>query len=472
MSDSPSPSMFIAPREAKCSRPRCSLEGHEVFSQRQTASSSSRCSRVWQSGHVSGICHGTESGGRRLSTGPTTRGITSPAFSMITVSPSRMSLRAMSSELCSVAMEIVEPATNTGSSTANGVTAPGAADVDVDLRRRGRLLFGGELERHRPARKLARGAERLAPLDVVHLHHDAVGLEVERAPLFGPRDAERDHLVDPAAAAPVRFHRQAPRPQERERVGVRRRDLRRDELIGERAQPPLRHQFRIEIAQHAGGGVAGVGEQRFALGLALRVRPLERALGQIHLAAHFEPRRGAAAEIERDRADGAHVVRHDFPGDAVAASGRPRQASLLVGERDAEAVDLQLGDVLDGVGAERVAQTALHAIVERPQVLFRVRVVEAEHRLEVHRVLEPGRHASAHALRRRLRRDQFGMSGFERAQLVHQRVVLAVGDLGLVQDPVALVVVANQAPQLLDALGWLGLGTHGRGGGAPRSAVA
>ena len=30
----------------------------------------------------------------------------------------------MSSALCSVAMEIVEPARNTGSSTANGVTAP------------------------------------------------------------------------------------------------------------------------------------------------------------------------------------------------------------------------------------------------------------------------------------------------------------------------------------------------------------
>ena len=50
--------------------------------------------------------------------------MTSPAFSITTVSPSRMSLRAMSSALCSVAIEIVEPASNTGSSTAYGVTAP------------------------------------------------------------------------------------------------------------------------------------------------------------------------------------------------------------------------------------------------------------------------------------------------------------------------------------------------------------
>ena len=58
------------------------------------------------------------------SAGPTTRGITSPAFSMITGSPGRMSLRMMSSGLCSVAIEMVDPATTVGSSIANGVAAP------------------------------------------------------------------------------------------------------------------------------------------------------------------------------------------------------------------------------------------------------------------------------------------------------------------------------------------------------------
>ena len=35
MSDSPTSSMFMANRDAKCSRPRWSLAGQEVFSQRQ-----------------------------------------------------------------------------------------------------------------------------------------------------------------------------------------------------------------------------------------------------------------------------------------------------------------------------------------------------------------------------------------------------------------------------------------------------
>jgi hypothetical protein len=116
--------MFIAVRDAKCSRLRRSRAGHEVFSQRQTTSSSSRASALPQAAHVVGITHGCESAGRRLRIGATTRGMTSPAFSMTTVSPSRRSLRAMSSALCSVAIEIVDPATNTGSSTAYGVFAP------------------------------------------------------------------------------------------------------------------------------------------------------------------------------------------------------------------------------------------------------------------------------------------------------------------------------------------------------------
>ena len=110
--------MFIALREAKCSRLRRSRAGHEVFSQRQTTSSSSRRSSLPHAAHAVGIIHGTRVGRTQAEDGATTRGMTSPAFSMTTVSPSRKSLRAMSSALCSVAIEIVEPATNTGSRTA------------------------------------------------------------------------------------------------------------------------------------------------------------------------------------------------------------------------------------------------------------------------------------------------------------------------------------------------------------------
>ena len=75
-------------------------------------------------GHVSGNFQGFEFFGRFSNTGPTTSGITSPAFRTITVSPGRTSFNATCSRLCNVAMPTVEPATITGCNTANGVTRP------------------------------------------------------------------------------------------------------------------------------------------------------------------------------------------------------------------------------------------------------------------------------------------------------------------------------------------------------------
>jgi hypothetical protein len=50
--------------------------------------------------------------------------MTSPARLTMTFSPARMSLRRMSSSLCSVASFTITPPTSTGSSTAYGFSAP------------------------------------------------------------------------------------------------------------------------------------------------------------------------------------------------------------------------------------------------------------------------------------------------------------------------------------------------------------
>ena len=63
----------------------------------------------------------------------TTAGMTSPAFSIMTVSPMRMSLRAISSSLCKVARATVDPLTRTGSSAATGSQHPGTSDLDQDV---------------------------------------------------------------------------------------------------------------------------------------------------------------------------------------------------------------------------------------------------------------------------------------------------------------------------------------------------
>ena len=78
----------------------------------------------WQTGQSVGITNARSAPVRRLGMGATTSGITSPARRTTTVSPMSTPLRSTSSALCSVAIEIVTPPTRTGSSTANGVTAP------------------------------------------------------------------------------------------------------------------------------------------------------------------------------------------------------------------------------------------------------------------------------------------------------------------------------------------------------------
>ena len=121
-----------------------------------------------------------------------------------------MSLRATSCALCSVAMEIVEPASRTGSSTANGVTAPVRPTLTSIAEQLGVRLLRGELEGGRPPRKLRRGAEPLAQREIVHLDDDAIGVELEALPFVGPLLAERDDRVDAVAAPPVRFDRESP----------------------------------------------------------------------------------------------------------------------------------------------------------------------------------------------------------------------------------------------------------------------
>ena len=121
-------------------------------------------------------------------------------------------------------------------------------------------------------------------------------------------------------------------------------------------QRPLGGGGRVELAQAAGGRVAGVGEGRQAGGRPRLVELGEGPQRQVDLAAHLDHRRGrravGGAQALRDRADRAQVGRDVLPHDAVAAGGALHEAAVLVGQRDREAVDLRLDHELDLAGAE------------------------------------------------------------------------------------------------------------------------
>jgi hypothetical protein len=76
-------------------------------------------------------------------------------------------------------------------------------------------------------------------------------------------------------------------------------------------------------------------------------------------------------------------------------------------------------------------------------------------------LLEVGDRLAADALSGRVGRDELGMVGLDGAQLVEERVVLVVADLGIVEDVVAVAVVVELAAQLRGALSRARAGAQG-----------
>ena len=156
---------------------------------------------------------------------------------------------------------------------------------------------------------------------------------------------------------------------------------------------------------------------------------------------------------KRHAANGADVdgyILARLPVAARHAAGQPRPAVVrgLIAQRNAQPVQLQLGRVLH---RQRPGQLA-HPPVPVRQLLGRIRIVQAQHRPRVPHLLESLGRLAAHALRRRVRRQQLRMLGLDPLQLVHQRVVLGVGDLRRVQHVVKVLVAAQFRAQFLRAL--------------------
>ena len=98
------------------------------------------------------------------------------------------------------------------------------------------------------------------------------------------------------------------------------------------------------------------------------------------------------------------------------------------------------------------AQPLAHLAIEVRQVLVGEAVGQRQHRNRVLHGGEFGRRRTRHALRRRVRRDQFRMRRLERAQFVHEPVVFGVRHRRLVENVVAVVVAVDFVAQLRDAL--------------------
>ena len=206
-----------------------------------------------------------------------------------------MSLRLMSSSLCSVALETVTPPTWTGSSSAHGLSAPVRPTrmwIFVSVVTAGHRR---PLERARPARPLVQRAEPPLLVERVDLDHDPVDLVVELGAPRLPRDARaRRPPRSISSRSRMRVRAEAALAQPLERLPLRprlgafaRRRCRRPRSTSGRSAVIAGFICRSEPAAALRGFGAG-----FLPGRELRlVEAREAGEREVDLAAHLEQRR-------------------------------------------------------------------------------------------------------------------------------------------------------------------------------------
>ncbi|MOA09253.1 hypothetical protein D3C78_1290710 [compost metagenome] len=128
-------------------------------------------------------------------------------------------------------------------------------------------------------------------------------------------------------------------------------------------------------------------------------------------------------------------MRDVFAHAAVAARRGLHQHSVFVTQAHGQAVELGLGHVFHGRVAFVQAQLAADAAVEGLGAAgFGIGFgAYAEHGHDMLHGRKSGHDGADHPLRGRVGRDQLGMAGFERLQLLIEPVVLGVGHGGRVQ---------------------------------------
>ena len=226
--------------------------------------------------------------------------------------------------------------------------------------------------------------------------------------------------------------------------------LRGAEAVAPDRERPLGGDLRVELAEGTGSGVARVRERRLPGRGAPLVELGEGGTRHVDLAANLDQLR-AVVDPRRDVIDRPQVGRHVLSDHPVAAGRAAHERASAIGQRDREAVDLRLRDEAQLLRLDvQRAQAVVEAGLPGAELLGAAGVRKREHRLRVADLLESVERAPGDALGRGVGRDELGMRRLELAQLAYQRVVCVVADLGVVQLVVAVVVVCDLAPQLLD----------------------
>ena len=304
-------------------------------------------------------------------------------------------------------------------------------------------------------RELARPAGLLLVGQAVDLDHGAIGGERQLAAHAVDFLDRRPGRLDPALHRDIVARRKTPPGQPPFEVGQRGEDRRLAgaQAVAQDAQAALPRLLVVEQFDRARRQVARVRVERLALGLTLGVQALE--FGQLHvdLAADLEQLRGVG-QLARQGLDQGDIMGDVVAAVTVAAGDRADEATALIGEGKGDPVDLGLHHEVDLAGPEGL----LEPLAESPEIPLVVGIVQREHRLAVVALLETlGPVVADPQLRPRV----LLVLGLQLAQAGHQFVELEVGDLRGVLAAIQLLMLRDQAAQVLNLLE-VGFLRHGR----------
>ena len=205
-------------------------------------------------------------------------------------------------------------------------------------------------------------------------------------------------------------------------------------------QPARSRDRRVEVAQRACGGVAGV-LQRLPGGF---VVVFQR--GELHerLAVHLHA--ALVGDAHRDRADGQRLLEYLLAGHAVAAGRRAHQMAALVGQVHRQAVELVLHHVLER-RKPRLQPQLFRTRRPVPQLGDGLGLAHAPQPRQMGVGLEARQHRAAHAPRGGIRQALARLL-LQAHQLIVERVPLLVRDGGRIQRVVLICRFVEPIHQL------------------------
>ena len=148
-----------------------------------------------------------------------------------------------------------------------------------------------------------------------------------------------------------------------------------DDIVGKHFQTTARRHRRVELSNRSRSSVARIRKARLAFFFAFSIDFLEDAAAKVTLAAHLDfachPGR-AAPQLQRDAPNCPHVRRDVLTAETITPRDAAHEHAVFVVNRQRQAVDLQLRDVLRRLSAGEFPA----AFVERAQLVDVVAVVE------------------------------------------------------------------------------------------------